>query len=174
MISETMCQALNEQLKWEMYSANLYLSMSGYLNKLGLTGFAHWMRAQYEEETSHAMKFFDYVLKRDGDIQLETIEGPKQEWKDLIDVFEDSLHHESEITWRINNLMKMAKEEGDYASDIFLHWFVVEQVEEEETVRDILAKLKIIGGKGDGVLLMDKELSQRNFSRKSLKSITVE
>ena len=135
MISTTMATALNEQIKWEMYSANLYLAMSAYLQDAGLTGFSHWMRIQYQEETAHALKFF-----------------------------EETLSHEQEVTRRINELVHLAKEERDFATDIFLQWFVTEQVEEEETVKDIISKLRMIKGEGQGMLLLDKDMSVRTFT----------
>ena len=145
MISTTMATALNEQIKWEMYSANLYLAMSAYLQDAGLTGFSHWMRIQYQEETAHALKFY-------------------ANWSNILEIFEETLSHEQEVTRRINELVHLAKEERDFATDIFLQWFVTEQVEEEETVKDIISKLRMIKGEGQGMLVLDKDMSARTFT----------
>ena len=131
MISTTMATALNEQIKWEMYSANLYLAMSAYLQDAGLTGFSHWMRIQYQEETAHALKFYDFLLSRGGQVTMLSIDAPNANWSNILEIFEETLSHEQEVTRRINELVHLAKEERDFATDIFLQWFVTEQVEEE-------------------------------------------
>jgi len=152
-----MATALNEQIKWEMYSANLYLAMSAYLQDAGLTGFSHWMRIQYQEETAHALKFYDFLLSRGGQVTMLSIDAPDE-------IFEETLSHEQEVTRRINELVHLAKEERDFATDIFLQWFVTEQVEEEESVKDIISKLRMIKGEGQGMLVLDKDMSARTFT----------
>lgn len=135
MISEKITSALNEQLKWEMYSANLYLSMSAYFSDIGLPGFAHWMRIQYQEETDHALKFYDFVLSRGGVSKLSAIDEPPSTCENALDAFKATAAHEAEVTRRINELVHLAKAEHDFATDIFLQWFVTEQIEEEESVK---------------------------------------
>ena len=98
MISTTMATALNEQIKWEMYSANLYLGMSAYMQDAGLTGFAHWMRIQYQEETAHALKLYDFLLARGGQVVMLPIDAPAAEWANVLEVFEATLAHEQEVT----------------------------------------------------------------------------
>lgn len=164
MISTSIANALNEQIKWEMYSANLYLAMSAYLQDTGLTGFSHWMRIQYQEETAHALKFYDFLLSRGGHVTMLPIDAPPASWSNILEVFEATLAHEQEVTRRINDLVALAKEERDFATDIFLQWFVTEQVEEEESVKDIISKLRLIKGEGQGMLLLDKDLSVRVFT----------
>ncbi len=164
MLSKKVENALNEQINAEFFSAYLYLSMSAYLNDISLTGFANWMRAQYEEEKFHAMKMYDYVLERGGKVKLEAIAAPKHDWNDIIDVFEDVLKHEQHVTRLINDLMSLSIDEKDHATVNFLQWFVDEQVEEEATVSDILAQLKLVEGKGSGLFMLDREAAQRKFS----------
>lgn len=164
MISTKMATALNEQIKWEMYSANLYLAMSSYLQDAGLTGFSHWMRIQYQEETAHALKFYDFLLSRGGQVTMLPIDAPPANWTTTLEVFEETLAHEQEVTRRINELVYLAKDERDFATDIFLQWFVTEQVEEEESAKDIINKLRMIKGEGQGMLLLDKDLSARIFT----------
>ena len=113
MISTTMATALNEQIKWEMYSANLYLAMSAYLQDAGLTGFSHWMRIQYQEETAHALKFYDFLLSRGGQVTMLSIDAPDANWSNILEIFEETLSHEQEVTRRINELVHLAKEERD-------------------------------------------------------------
>jgi len=164
MLSKKIEKALNQQINAEFFSAYLYLSMSAYLNDLSLVGFSNWMRAQYEEEKFHAIKIYDYVLERDGKIKLEKIKAPQQEWNGIIDVFEDVLNHERQVTKMINSLMGLAISENDHATANFLQWFVAEQVEEESTVSEILSQLKLIEGKGSGLFMLDREAAQRKFS----------
>ena len=164
MLSKNIEKKLNDQINAEFYSAYLYLSMSAYLNDISLTGFAQWTRAQYEEEMFHAMKMYDYVLERGGKISLQAIEKPKQSWKDIIDIFEDILAHEQSITQSINQLVNFAMDERDHATVNFLQWFVDEQVEEEASVSEILAQLKLVGGQGSGLFMMDREAGQRTFT----------
>ena len=164
MLPEKVEKALNKQINAEFFSAYLYLSMSAYLHDISLTGFANWMRAQYEEEKFHAMKMYDYVLERGGKVKLKAIEAPKHKWDGIIDVFEDVLEHEQEITSKINDLMSLSIDEKDHATVNFLQWFVDEQVEEEATVSDMLAQLKLVEGKGSGLFMLDREAAQRKFS----------
>ncbi len=164
MLSKKIEKALNNQINAEFYSAYLYLSMSAYLQDISLTGFANWMRAQYEEEEFHALKMYDYLLERSGQVKLETVKAPPYRWKNIIDVFETVLKHEQEVTRSINELMTLAIKEHDHATANFLQWFVDEQVEEESTVSDILAQLKLVGGKGSGLFMLDREAAQRKFT----------
>lgn len=164
MISTTVQSALNDQIQRELYSANLYLSMSAYFQGAGLPGFAHWMRIQYQEETAHALKFYDFVLSRGGEVRVPAIDAPPYNWDNVLDVFKHTLEHEQDVTAWINKLMKIAKDDLDFASDIFLQWFVSEQVEEEENVLDLLAKLKLINGEGQGLLMLDNVAATRVFT----------
>ncbi len=164
MISEKITSALNEQLKWEMYSANLYLAMSAYFSDVGLPGFANWMRIQYREETDHALKFYDFVLSRGGAAKLSAIDEPPSQWANALDAFKMAAAHEAEVTRRINELVHLAKDEHDFATDIFLQWFVTEQIEEEESVKNIIDRLKLVNGEGQGLLMLDAEAGSRVYT----------
>lgn len=164
MITEKMEQAINEQIKWEMYSSYLYLSMSAHFAGEGLPGFAHWMRMQAQEELSHAMKFYDYLLERGGKVTLEAIDQPPSAWSSSLEVLEETLKHEQHVTARINDLVSTAIEQKDYAANIFLQWFVEEQVEEEDSVGEVLDKIRLIGGDGAGMYMLDKEMATRVFT----------
>lgn len=163
MIPKKMEQALNEQVNAELYSAYLYLSMSAWSEGKNLKGFANWLRVQYQEETAHALKFFDYINERGGNVVLKKIEVPPAEWKDIIDVFNSVLQHEQYITSLINNLVHISQEEKDFATNNMLQWFVNEQVEEEANATEILEQLKLFEGKGAPLFMMDRELKQRVF-----------
>ncbi len=161
MLNKKVEAALNEQLNREFYSAYLYLAMSAYFDSADLPGFAHFMNVQYQEEQSHAMRIFNYILSVGGRVELKTIQGAKTEWKDIIEVFEKTYEHECYITKSINELLYVAHEERDYATINMLQWFISEQVEEEASVLKILNQLKMIEGKGSGVFMLDKEMAQR-------------
>jgi len=163
MLAKIVEEELNKQLNAELYSAYLYLSMSAFLASKNMSGFANWMRIQFEEEQAHAIKIYDYIIDRGGRVILTQIESPKREWKDIIEVFEGVLAHEQKITGEINNLVNVAIGEKDHATVNMLQWFVSEQVEEEATASDILEQLKFVNGKGSGLFMIDRELKQRTF-----------
>ena len=130
MLSRTTQDAINEQIKNEMYSAYLYLSMSAYCESINLPGFAHWMQMQAQEEMVHAMKFYGYVHTRGGRVVLLAIDQPPAEFQSPLDIFEKALEHEQKVTAMIDNLYDLAIQEKDYASQVLLQWFVTEQVED--------------------------------------------
>ncbi|PVX51766.1 ferritin [Balneicella halophila] len=157
-------EVLNKQINAEFWSAYMYLSMSSYLEKKGLSGFAHWLKMQYHEENEHGMKLFEYIIERDGRVLLEPIKKVPHEWDGILDLFEQVLEHEKHVTSLINKCMNTAQEESDHATVSMLQWFVDEQVEEESTSRDILDKLRIIGGEdGQGLYMMNEEFRGRTL-----------
>jgi ferritin len=154
-------EAMNEQIKNELFSAYQYLSMAAYCESENLPGFAHWMRAQAQEETEHAMKFYDFILERNGRVILRGIDGPLVEFGSPLEVFEQALEHERRVTAMINDLYGLAVRENDYASQTFLQWFVTEQVEEEKNAGDVVETLKMVGDGSEALFLLDRELGQR-------------
>ena len=163
MLSEQMANALNDQVKWELWSGYLYLSMSAYFEDKGLPGFAQWMKNQAGEELFHAMKMYDYINEGGGRAVLQTIEAPQSEWESPLAVFEDGLEHEGVVTTKINALMDLAHELKDHATANFLQWYIAEQVEEEANFSDVVGKLRMVGD-GGGMYMMDKELGTRVFT----------
>jgi len=161
MITKRMEDALNGQINKEFYSAYLYLSMSAYCNKLGMPGCEHWFRMQYDEEVIHMTKMFDYLMQQDGEAHLMQIDEPPQEFDSILGAFEASLTHEQLITQSINELLNVAVEEKDHATQTFLQWFITEQVEEEATVKEIVDRLKMVGDNGSALLIIDDKLAQR-------------
>lgn len=164
MLNEKMEKALNAQINAEFYSAYLYLSMAAYFEAESLSGFANWMRTQFQEEQFHAQKMFDYINERGGRVLLTQIQQPETEWDSILKVFEQTLLHEVQVSKLINDLIELSRNEEDNATYNFLQWYVSEQVEEEATVETILKKLKMIGNSGTGILMMDQEMMQRVFT----------
>jgi len=163
MLSKNMEKAFSDQINAELFSSYLYLSMASHFTHTNLNGFANWMSIQVKEENAHGMMMFNFVHERGGKVALKAIDMPESEWKNPIEVFEATLAHEQKVTGLINNLLDLALQEKDHASANFLQWFIKEQVEEEANATSILEQLKIVEGKGHGVLLLDRELQTRVF-----------
>lgn len=170
MLSDRMQKALNGQLNAEIYSSYLYLSMNAYFKSANLDGFASWMYAQAQEELMHAMKFYDFVHQRGGRVLLSAIDTPPTDWDSPLAVFEATLQHEQKVTGFINELVEIAMEEHDHATQIFLQWFVTEQVEEEESVGSVLEQLKLLGDARQGLFMMDREMALRQAPSVSVES----
>lgn len=164
MLSEKMTEALNGQINKEMYSAYLYMDMSAHCTYVGLNGFANWFMVQYQEEMSHAMKIYDYINEQGGKVVLNGIEKPPGSFGTPLEMFEATLEHEQFITKSIYGLVDLANKEKDYATQIFLQWFVTEQIEEEANDNELIAKLKLVGNEGNGLFMIDKELEARAFN----------
>jgi ferritin len=161
MMSTSMQDAFNEQMKHEFYSSYLYLSMSAYCDRANLPGLARWMRAQAQEETKHAMKIFDHVLDRGGQVELRELGRPPADFSSPKDVFDQAHKHEQQVTASINKVYGLAVDERDFASTVFLDWFVQEQVEEEKTSGLLAEQLRMVGDDRPGLLMLDRELGQR-------------
>ncbi len=164
MLSEKMCDALNKQVNEELYSAYLYMAMAADFESKNLSGFATWMRVQVQEEMTHAVKLFDYINERGGRVALEAIAKPTAEWESPLAAFEAAYKHECHISECINKLVDLARAESDHATENFLQWFVTEQVEEEASTDAVVKKLQLLGGAGNGLFMMDRELGQRVFT----------
>ena len=164
MISQTMTDEINKQINAELYSSYLYVSMSSYASFNGLRGAANWFWVQAQEEISHAQKLYDYVNSQGMRAVLAGIDAPPTEFDSLKDLYGQALTHEQKVTGLINDLVNLARDEKDHATEIFLQWFVTEQVEEEENARDILDKVKLAGDNGAAMLMIDADLSARVFT----------
>jgi ferritin len=164
MLSEKMQEAINIQINKEIYSAYLYLSMAAYCDSINLKGFASWMTVQVQEELSHAQKLFNYLPERGGKVILQPIDGPETEWESPLALFKHVYEHEQFVTSLINGLVKLAREEEDYATESFLKWFIDEQVEEEASASEVVEKIKLAGDRGGGIFMLDKELGARVFT----------
>lgn len=164
MLSPKMYAALNKHMNTELFSAYLYLNMSAAANEMGFKGSANWFNVQYQEEMVHFMKFYTYINSQGSQAVVETMPKPASSFKSLLHFFEETLKHEQYITACINDLTELAVKGKDHASQIFLQWFVTEQIEEEENDREIIGKLKLIGDNGYGLLMLDTELGTRVFT----------
>lgn len=161
-IGKKMEGALNKQINAELYSAYLYLGMSAYCETLNLKGFAHWLRIQAKEEAGHAMRIYDHVVDRNGCVTLAAIDKPPAGWKNPLEIFEETYRHEKKVTGLINGLYKLAKDEDEWATEVFLQWFINEQVEEEASANEILQRLKMMGDSKIGLLKVDHKLGKRD------------
>jgi ferritin len=161
MISKTMQDALNAQINLEQASAQLYLAMGAHCEGASFRGFAHWLKVQAGEETKHALKLVDFLLDRQGKLELKPLSAPPADFGGVIEVFEKTLEHEKGITKRINALFEQARAEKDYASEVALQWYVNEQVEEESQVQQIVDHLHAVGDKGGGIWFLDSRMAKR-------------
>ncbi len=159
MLPPTIQDALNRQINYELRAYYAYLSMSAYFEDTNLKGFAAWFYQHGQEELMHSMKFYQFINSRRGRVKLQALPEPEHTWDSPQAVFESALAHEQKVTVAINQLVQLARQEGDYATDSFLKWFVDEQVEEEELVDDVLQKLILIGDFRPGLYLLDQELA---------------
>lgn len=164
MLSENLLQELNEQIKYEMYSSNLYLAMAAYCASEDLDGFANYFIVQAEEETFHTMKFFNYINEMDGRVNILGLEEPKNDYDSVLEVFKIALEHEKSVTARIYKLMDIAMEEREHATISLLKWFVDEQVEEENSMKNVLKRLERMREDSHGLYMLDQELAQRVFT----------
>ena len=162
MISKKMEAALNNQVNKEIFSSYLYLSMSAYFDSKNFAGMSGWMKMQSQEEYDHAMRFYDFILRVGGEVKLAAIDAPQTDWESPLAIFEDSLDHERYISKSIHELMDLAVEEKDHPTKSFLQWFVDEQVEEEDTVQQIVENFKMIGDSKGGLFMFDRELGARS------------
>lgn len=158
-LTKKLTDAFNTQIKAEMWSSNLYLSMAVHFMAQGLNGCAHWMKKQAEEELEHANKLIEYAVKRDGKVTIGAIDAVPTEWDSPQAVFEHVSKHEKHVSESIDNLMDIAIAENDKATQEFLRWFITEQIEEEDSVKGILDKFKIFGV--HGLYCVDHELGKR-------------
>lgn len=168
MLVERIEKALNEQVNAEMWSAYLYLSMSLHFEYEGRKGIANWFKIQFQEEQAHALALMDYLNARESKVILQPIAEVPTKWDSPLAAFEATLEHEKKVTSMIHNLYAMAEEEKDFATRQKLNTFIAEQVEEEETVRDIIDDLNLIGNDGTGLLQIDRELGSRTYTAPSL------
>lgn len=161
MVSEAMEKALNAQFNAELYSGYLYLAMAAYFEDNDYSGFAAWMRVQADEELEHGMKFYDYLLRRGAKVNIEAIAKPETEWESPLAAFEQALSHERYVTSLINDLVALAREENDFATDNFLQWFVEEQVEEEENAMENVSKLTLAGESKELLFKINEDMGTR-------------
>lgn len=164
MLSENLLKELNEQITYEFYSSHLYLSMAAYCYAQDLDGFANFFIVQAEEEKFHAMKFFNFINDMDGKITMQGLDNPTESYSAILEVFEKSYKHEKFVTSRIYKLMDIAMADHEHATVSFLKWFIDEQIEEENTFKTLIQKLKRAGSDQNMIYMLDTEAFQRVFT----------
>ena len=163
MISERLNTAINDQIKNELESYYIYLSMAAYFHSISLDGMGHWMRCQAHEEMIHAMKFFEHLIDRGGKVVLQDLKQLKTEWSSPLEAFQDAFEHEKFISGKINDLTTIVREEKEYPSEPLLAWFSDEQIEEEASAGKITDELTMIGEDKSALLMLDRELGARAY-----------
>ena len=165
MLSKKLLEGLNEQINFEFYSSYTYLAMAGYCESIDLSGFANFFRVQAKEELDHAMKLYDYVYQKNGDVKLEQINKPQADFDGIIDVFEKGYAHEQLVTRKIYELTDIAYEEREHSTISLLKWFIDEQVEEENSFNSLVKRVRRIIDNPAGLYLMDDELATRVYTQ---------
>jgi ferritin len=160
-MEKAVLDALNDQIRMELSSGYVYLSMSAQFESESLEGFARWMRLQAQEELTHAMRLFDYVNRRGGRVTLEGIDAPAAEFGRPLKVFQTALDHEQRVTASIHALFQLAGEHGDLATQRELDWFVTEQVEEEDSAQRAVDLISRAGDNDAALLMLDREFGRR-------------
>ncbi len=164
MISPKIQDAINAQINAEFWSAYFYLAMGMHFEAEGHAGIANWFKIQFKEEQAHAEIFINYLNSRGGRVLLKPIAEVPEKWDSALAAFEDTLQHEQKVTAMINSIYALAEEEHDYATRGKLDWFVAEQVEEEETAKSIIDRLKLVGENGLAMFMFDQELASRTYN----------
>jgi ferritin len=163
-LSKKLTKEFNKQIQEEVYSAYLYYNIAAWFYEENLPGFGHWLTIQALEELTHAHKFYRHIVDRLGHVELLPIDAPPNKWDAPVNAFTDAYNHEVHITERIHMLVKLARDEGDYAADTgILQWFVNEQIEEEQQTDDVVRKLKLIGDNKAALYMLDREMQARVF-----------
>ena len=160
-MNDVVRDAFNEQIKSELSSGYLYLSMSAHFDHENLPGFAHWMRLQAQEELAHAMRLFDYVLRRGGRVELQGIDAPTNDFGPPLALFESVLEHERAVTGLIHGLFELSGKEGDWAAQQELQWFIAEQVEEEDSAATARDQVRMAGDDQAALLMLDQQFGSR-------------
>ncbi|OAA90536.1 ferritin [Clostridium autoethanogenum] len=163
MLSDKLIKAINDQINYEMYSANIYFSMQAYCDSLDLDGFSNFFKVQIEEENYHITKFYDFLKRTNARILIGSIDSPDNNYDSINDAFKKALAHEKKVTARIYNLMDLATEEKEHATASLLKWFIDEQIEEEDTFNKLVKKLDKISGNSAALYMLDTELQSRTF-----------
>lgn len=174
MISQKLHNAINAQINAELWSAYLYLSMSLDAEAKGYKGFANWFYVQFQEEQAHARIFMNYLNSRDAKVELLPIDAVPSTWNTVLDMFKQTLEHEKKVTSLINNLAVIANDDRDFASINRLVWFIDEQVEEEESARDMIAAVEAVEDNKYGMYQLDKEQATRVYNVPSPLATTAE
>ena len=160
-ISDSINEILNEQINKEFYSGYLYLSMSAHLKELGLFVIASWMRHQAREEVEHGLKIFDYLINCNSFVTLKQIRTPEFEYNGILSIFNRVYEHEKCITESVMKVAEKADEECDRTTLNFIDWFIEEQIEEEENIKNIIKRIELFGDDKVSLYLLDKELGER-------------
>ena len=160
-------QAINTQINSEFQAWYQYLAMAAFCEREKFTGAARWLKMQSVEEYHHGMKLFDFVLARNGAVELRAIEQPTIEFDTFGDVFERVLEQEERVTGQINDLYELAFRSKAFAEMTELQWFLTEQVEEEKTAREIVARFRLVGDDAGSLLDLDRELGTRSAANDS-------
>jgi ferritin len=164
-MSPVVHEAINRQINAELGASYSYLAMSAFCARQAFNGCAHWLRLQSQEEYGHAMKLYDFLIARDGTVELKAMAEPRATYESIAAVFEAALAQEQEVSRQIDSLYELAFKERSYAAFVELQWFLTEQVEEEKSAREIVARFRLVGTDAGSLIDLDRELGGRTAAR---------
>lgn len=165
MISKNLEKMLNDQFNRELFAVNAYLSLCSYFRDQEMDGFANFFKVQSEEESFHAEKIFNFIHDTGGRVLLQSIEAPKNDFSNILDAMKTALKYEEKVSKDFNSIAKAALDASDFATHIFLQWFITEQVEEESLFNNLIKKIQMIGDNSSALFLLNNELAQRKFTK---------
>jgi ferritin len=164
MMSAVVHEAINRQINAELNASYTYLAMAAFCARQAFNGCARWLRLQSTEEYGHAMKLYDFLIARDGTVELKAMAEPKQTYDSIAEVFQTAYAQEQDVSKQIDQLYELTFKERAFAATVELQWFLTEQVEEEKSARDIVAKFKLVGNDPASLLDLDRELGARTIT----------
>jgi ferritin len=156
-------EALNQQVRDELFAAHLYLSMAAWFDDQYLPGFSNWFRVQSAEESGHARRLFDFVSRRRGKPRLYEVPAPPFEWAAPADAVRLAFEHEQSVTAKIHAIHELAAQHADRATMVEIEWFITEQVEEEDAAETLLQRVNMAHGSAPALLILDAQLGQRQL-----------
>ncbi|OEK09872.1 ferritin [Flavivirga aquatica] len=171
MLSKTIEETLNNQIKIEAESSQIYLAMAVWAEVKGLEGVSNFMYAQSDEEREHMLKLIKFVNERGGHAKISQLAAPNITFNSFKEMFEKLLEHEVFVSESINELVHISLEERDYATHNFLQWYVSEQIEEEAVARTILDKINLIGDDKGGLYLFDRDIENLTVTSASAEGL---
>lgn len=161
MLSDKIVAALNEQINYEFYSSYVYFGMAAYCDSKSLDGFASWFKIQAQEEVTHGMKIYQYLMDLGAKVELKKIAAPSTEFNSFEELFQKAVENEKNLAKVLNGIANLALEEKDQMTYQFLKWFLDEQVEEIALTTSVLDKIKLVGDNGNGIFILNEELGRR-------------
>ena len=156
MLSKDLQQKFNDQVQREAFASQSYLYMASWCEHRNLPGIASYFYNAAEDERSHMLMLYKYINQQGGLAEVKTLDAPRQEFKNVMELFEHTLHLEQTVTKSINELAYESEKGKEYAAFHFLQAFVLEQEQSENAVQELIVNIKRIGVEERNLYYLDK------------------